>query len=42
MKNEEGKVGLVPKDYVKSTRPQPELPDEELDPKVCLDRNAIR
>ena len=41
MKNEEGKVGLVPKDYVKSTRPQPELPDE-LDPKVCLDRNAIR
>ena len=34
MQNEEGKVGLVPKDYLQPTRPQPEPPDEELDPKV--------
>ena len=34
MQNKEGKVGLVPKDYLRPTRPQPEPPDEELDPKV--------
>lgn len=34
MQNGEGKVGLVPKDYLQPTRPQPEPPDEELDPKV--------
>ena len=44
MKNKEGKVGLVPKQYVQTNRPQPILPDEELDSKVsaCLDKNVIR
>ena len=47
MKDEEGKVGLVPKDYLQSTRPQPVVPDERLDPKVCIyvslgDRNPIK
>ena len=36
MKNEEGQVGLVPKDYLQNTRPQPIVPDEGLDPKVCI------
>lgn len=47
MKDEEGKVGLVPKDYLQNTRPQPVVPDERLDPKVCIyvslgDRNPIK
>lgn len=45
MKNEEGKVGLFPKDYLQNTRPQPVAPNEELDSKVCIyvhnDRNSI-
>ena len=42
MKNEEGKVGLFPKDFLQPTRPQPEPPDEELDPKVCITQALIR
>lgn len=45
MKSEEGKVGLVPKDYLQITRPQPVISDEKLDSKVgtYLDnRNVIR
>jgi len=47
MKSEEGKVGLVPKQYLQTTRPQPIAPTEELDPKVDIymsminDRNSI-
>lgn len=37
MKNEEGKVGLVPKDYLQNTRPQPVAPNEELDSKAKME-----
>ena len=35
MKTEDGRVGLIPKQYVQATRPRPVSHFDQLDPKVC-------